>query len=230
MIQQGKPTVGDTVTIIRRIVASPGAMIDARSPIDSAIATLVAPPVVTRDGDSVQIAYSLAVWTAGKSDLVLPGAVVVDQRGHVDTLPDAHIPLDVASVLPAARAPNVIPPKSAQPWVQRAERSELPFAVLLPLALVVILTMYWWWRRRGPALPHLSMAPTPSPLTPERLELWLDANESRLALDHLAWMVRERAAFAEWRDRATAIRFATGNDAAVVALVREGWQRLAEDA
>jgi len=228
MIQQGKPTVGDTVTIVRRIVAPPGAMIDARPPVDSAIATLVAPAVVTRDGDSVQIAYSLAVWTAGKSDLVLPGAVVVDQRGHVDTLPDTHIPLDVASVLPAARTPNVIPPRSAQPWVQRAERSDLPFAVLLPLVLVVVLGLYWWWRRRGPELPHLPSEPAAPPLTAERVELWLDANESRLALDHLVWMVRDREAFANWRERATAIRFAAGNDAAVESLVREGWQRLEE--
>ena len=129
-MQQGPPTVGDTVTIVHRISAAPGAMIEAPAPADSTIATLVAPPILTRDGDSVRIAYTFAVWTAGHNDLVLPGAIVVDQRGHVDTLADTHIGLDVASVLPAAKAANAVPPKTARPWLQAADQSGLPFACL----------------------------------------------------------------------------------------------------
>ena len=176
-MQQRPPTVGDTVTIVHRIVAAPGAMIEARPPADSTVATLIGPPVLTRDGDSVRISYTIAVWSAGHNDLVLPGAVVVDQRGHVDTLPDTHLGLDVASVLPAAKPTNAVPPKTAQPWLQAAERSELPFAVLLPLALTVGIALHWWWRRRGPEMPTDVATPTPPRLSEERIAAWLAAGE-----------------------------------------------------
>jgi len=223
---QQLPTVGDTVTVVRHVNAPPGAMIEARAPVDSNIATLVGPPVLTREGDSVRIAYSLAVWRAGHNDLVLPGAIIVDQRGHVDTLADGHVPLDVATVLPAARSVSVIPPKAAGGWFHRAERSELPFAVFLPLALLVMLALWWWWRRRGPR-PGPDRTPAAPALTDERINAWVEAGEARLALEHLSALVRDRGDFADWRARADVVRFAAGDDAAVAALVREGWSRLA---
>lgn len=226
-MQQSPPTVGDTVTIVRRIHAPAGAVIDARPPADSAIATLVSAPVMTREGDSVQIAYTVAVWTAGHNDLVLPGVVVIDQRGRVDTLADTHIPLDVATVLPAAKATSTLKPQAARPWLPRADRSNLPFIVLLPLALLLIVAVQWRWRRLGPALVPGSVRPVSSSLSDARLQAWIAAGESRLALDHIAARVRELPEFADWRERVAAVRFAAGDDSAATDLVREAWTRLA---
>lgn len=220
-MQQGLPTVGDTVTIVRHVMAPAGAVIDARAPTDSAIATLIAPPVLTREGDSVRIAYTVAVWSAGHNDLVLPGVVVVDQRGRVDTLPDAHVSLDVASVLPA-RSSGVIAPHPARPWLMRADLSALPFVVLLPLALLLAGGLQWWWRRRGPGPIDLPDMPSNTALTDVRVATWVAAGESRLALEHLDATLRGRPEFADWSARVAGVRFADGNDALVAELVKEG--------
>jgi hypothetical protein len=219
-MQQGLPTVGDTITIVRRIAAPPGAVIDARPPADSSIATLIAPPVITREGDSVRIAYAVAVWTAGHNDVVFPGVVIVDQRGRVDTLADAHVGIDVSSLLPA-RAAEAIAPHSARPWLVRADLSILPFAVLLPLALVAVAVLQWWWRRRGPR-PADPVATSNVPLTDARLAGWVAAGESRVALEHLDAVLRDRPECADWHGRVSAVRFADGHDLLIDELVREG--------
>jgi hypothetical protein len=227
-MQQSVPTVGDTVTIVRWISAPAGAVIEARPPADSAIATLTAPPVLTREGDSVRVSYTLAVWVAGHNDLVLPGAIVVEPSGRVDTLADNHVALNVASVLPAAKSVAAITPKTARPWLSRSYRSELPFAVLLPAAIIGVVLLQWWWRRLGPAPAAMLPAPAPAPLTDARVSAWVTAGEARLALDHIAWMIRDRADFADWRQRAAAVRFAPGGDSTVAVLVAEAWSRLSD--
>jgi hypothetical protein len=220
-MQQGQPTVGDTVTIVRRIMAPAGAVIEARAPTDSSIATLIAPPVLTREGDSVRIAYTIAVWAAGHNDVVFPGVVIVDQRGRVDTLADAHVSLDVATVLPG-KAAAAIAPHPARPWIVGTDLSLLPFVVLLPLALALVAVLRWRWRRRGPPpVAGLHVSAT-VPLTEARVIAWVNAGEPRLALEHLDAALRDRPESADWRGRVATIRFAQGNDAAVGELVREG--------
>ena len=228
MIQQGLPTVGDTVTVVRRFAASIGAVVDARAPTDSSIATLAAPAQIIREGDSIRIVYTLAVWAPGHSDLVLPGAIVVQPSGRVDTLADSHVPLEVASVLPASKSAAAIPPRAASPWLPRSYQSELPFAVLIPVALIVVAALQWRWRLRGPVVAPAVVGAGSAGLTSERVRAWLAAGEARLALDHVEALVRERAEFDEWRGRADAVRFSPGADAAVASLVEEAWSRLGE--
>ena len=227
MQQSQQPTVGDTVTIVRRILASPGAVIEARAPADSAIATLISAPVLTREGDSVRIAYTIAVWASGHSDLVLPGPVVVDQRGHVDTLPDSRVGLDVASVLPLAKPGGTIKPQAARLWLPRADHSELPFVALVPLALLALAAWHWRWRRRGPRPVEPSRPTVAIALTEARLHAWIAAGESRLALDHLDAMVRDRDDFADWRERVARARFAPGHESVGAMLALDAWARLA---
>lgn len=228
-MQQGAPTVGDTITIVRWIAAPAGAVIEARPPTDSTTATLTMPPVLTREGDSVRVAYTVAVWGAGHNDLVIPGAIIVEPSGRVDTLAASHVALNVASVLPAARSAAAIAPKTARPWLPRSYRSELPFVVLLPAVILAIAALQWWWRRLGPAPAALAPASTPVPLTDARVSAWVAAGEARLALDHIDWMIRDRIDFAEWRQRAAAVRFAPGGEPVVAALVAEAWSRLTDD-
>jgi hypothetical protein len=216
--------VGDTLTIVHRIAAAPGSVVQVRAPEDSNLATLVGVPVVTREGDSVRISYTVAVWAPGHNDLVLPGAVVIGMGGRVDTLANAHVSLDVASLLPAGQAPIKVTPRQAQPWVPRADLTILPFAVLLPIALVVLGVAHWRWGRRGP---KPVVVPNSARLLVgrERLERWLAAGEARLALEHLESLTRDREDLTDWRTRVDAVRFAPSADADLVALVREGSER-----
>lgn len=223
--QQGRPTVGDTMTVVHRVAAPAGAVVQARAPLDSTIATLLGAPIVTREGDSVRIAYPMTVWAPGRSELVIPGPVVVTPDGAIDTLPDARIVLDVASVLPAEQRPATIAPKPVRPWVVRADRTAMPLLFALALLLLVAGLGRWWWRRRGPVrLPHPPVeAPPPSA---ERHRAWVEAGEGRLALEHLQALARGREEFADWNARAEAVRFAAGGEAELAALVDEGWRRL----
>ena len=222
--QQVQVTVGDTLTIVHRIAAPPGAVVQARGPEDSTLATLVGAPFITREGDSVRIAYTVAVWAPGRSDLILPGPVVIAMNGRVDTLASAHVMLDVHSLLPAGQLPTKVAPRPAHPWVPRADLTVMPFAILLPVALVVIALVHWRWRRRGS--PMMTDAAASTPLVDcERLNRWLDAGESRLALEHLEWLTRSREDMAEWRGRVEAVRFARSTESELAALVTEGCQR-----
>ena len=223
--QQGQAvTVGDTLTIVQRIAAPPGAVVQARAPEDSTLATLVGAPVITREGDSVRIAYTVAVWAPGRSELVLPGPVVIAMDGRVDTLARARVRLDVRSLLPGGLSPAKVTPRSAHPWVPRADPTVMPFATLLPFALVMIALLHWRWRRRGhPLVPAMLLSK--SLVDRERLDRWLAAGESRLALEHLEWLTRTREDMAEWRGRVDAVRFARSTESELSALVTEGCQR-----
>lgn len=216
-----RPTVGDTVQVVQRIAAPPGALVQPRGPADSSLATLLGPPEVSREGDSVRIGYTLSVWAAGRNELVLPGAVVIRVDGRVDTLPDARVLLDVASVLPEGARPEAVTPKAARPWVPRADRTLLPVLVLLPIVCAFLVLGAWAWRRRGP-LPPPSAPPGLAHVPVERLAAWLDAGEGGLVVDHLGPRLDGRPEAAAWREAVAAVRFTAGSEAALVALARDG--------
>ncbi len=221
-----RPTVGDTITVVQRVAAPPGALVQPRPPGDTLVATWLAPPEVSREGDSVRIAYTLTVWAPGRNDLELPGAILVTRDGAVDTLPAARVRLEVTSVLPADTRPETVPPRAARPWVPRADRTGLPWLVLVPLALLVLAAAGWAWRRRGPVPPPVT-APA-SPRTPTaRLEAWLAQGEAALVVDHLATDLRDAPEAEDWRAAVAAVRFTPGAGAALAALAREGLARRA---
>lgn len=225
MQQVVRRTVGDTLTIVQRVRTVPGAVIQPRSLTDTSMVSLLSPPSMTRDGDSIRITYRIAVWQPGVNELTLPGPVVVTPRGLVDTLPDAHVLLQVASLLPSGKAVAAIAPKAARPVVPRGDRTLLPFAALLVILGSAVALTHWRLRRRGPARVFPTPAPPP-PLDTERLERWLAAGEAPLALMHIEALVRDRPEFAEWRARSAAARYARGAEAELAVLVREGWERV----
>lgn len=216
-------TVGDTLTIIQRVRVRPDAVVQPRPLADSTLATLISPPSLTREGDTVRIAYHIAVWQAGTNELTLPGAVVVSAGGVVDTLPDGHVLLQVASVLPNGKPAASLAPKRPESVVPRGDRSPIPFVVLLGLVLIGALLGRWWQRRRGPRRP--AVAPTPSPVVDgEQIERWIAAGEAQLALAHVEALLGARPDLAEWRERAAAARYSRESDAELAVLVREGWE------
>lgn len=221
------PSVGDTLTIVQRIAAPPGAVVQARGPADSMVATLVAPPLVQREGDSVRIAYTVALWAPGRSDLRILGPIVIPLRGRVDTLADAHAAVVVRSLLPTGREPGRVPPRAPGGWVPRSDESLLPFAVLIPIAIGLLALLAWRWRRRGRAPAATEAAPMPV-IPVQRVEQWIAAGEVRLALEHLEAASASLPGFEAWREAAESLRFSVGHEAELADLAREGVRRLHE--
>lgn len=221
MAQQPQHTVGDTFTVVHRVAVLPGSVVQPRPPADSSIATLMGAAQMSREGDSVRIAYTVAVWSPGRSELVLPGAIVVGANGTIDTLPDARIMLDIASVLPVGQPIATVDPRAARPWVERTERSLLPVIVLLPIALVVVAALHWQRRRRGPVPPPAEAITTP-PTEATRLMAWLDAGEVQIVADHLESALADVGDAAAWREKLEAVRFAPADEAGLDALCRDG--------
>lgn len=227
---QGVPrTVGDTFTIVHRVAVPPASVVQPRTALDSMLVTLLGPPDVRREGDSVRIAYAVAVWAPGRNDLVIPGAITVGADGRIDTLPDARVSLDVASVLPPGQADSTVAPKAARPWVPRADQSVLPFLLLLPLAAGLIVAAWWWRRRRGPA-PTAPVAVKAQPVQVERLRQWHAAGEADLVLEHLVHALAESPAAADWLQRLDTVRFAQARVVERDTLIAEGLALLDPDA
>lgn len=217
-----QPTVGDTLTVVHRVSVPIGTLIQPRGPGDSTLATLIGPPLVSREGDSVRIAYTMAVWATGRHNLVIPGAVTVAGDGTVDTLPDATVSYHVASLLPLRMPAESVSPQAAQPWVERTEASGWSFLVLLIPVVLMLAALALWWRRRGrapvpPAPPHADPLAIRS-----RLERWQASGESALVIDHLLGALPDDAATASWRAQVDAIRFDPAARNQLDELVREG--------
>lgn len=224
--QPRRLTVGDTTTIVQRVAVPAGALVQPQPPTDTTLATLLGPPSVTREGDSVRIAYRVTVWAPGQNTLVLPGAIVVRGDGAIDTLPDARVPINVASVLPLGQPAARVAPKQARPWVARADRTFLPWAIAGSLLLVVALVAWWQRRRRGPKAPA-AVTPPPVAVDAERLTAWIASGESRLAVLHLEAALRDRPEAASWCAEVAAMRYAPESDAELHTLAASGLALLA---
>lgn len=221
-----RPTVGDTLTVVHRAAVPIGTLVQPRGPSDSTLATLIGPPVVSREGDSVRIAYTLAVWAPGRHNLVIPGAVTVAGNGTVDTLPDATVSFEVASLLPPRVAVESVTPQAAQPWVERTEASGWPFLVLLVPVLLLLAAIAWLWRRRG----TVGASPAATVIDPAairvRLDHWRASGEPMLVIDHLLAQLPETAATEAWRAKVDAIRFDPAAGSQLDGLATEGMQLL----
>lgn len=224
---QQQRSVGDTFTVVHRVAVPSGSVVQPRLPTDSNLVTLLGAPAITREGDSVRIAYSVAVWAPGSNELVIPGAIVVARDGRIDTLPDARVMIDVASVLPAGQDAATIAPRAARPWLARGDVTWLPFVVLLPIVLAAAAAAWWWRRRRGPLPPPLPVRTAPR-VDPARLATWLDAGEARLVVDHLEHALADVPEAATWHADAARLRFAPAPGGEIVALAHRGLQLLAE--
>lgn len=178
LLQQGAPTVGDTIWLVRTVAVPRGAAVRPPSWNPTGDLETLGPPRVTTRGDSVEIAYPVVVWLAGSRTVDVPGPLLLLAGGGVDSIPAERMTVTVASVLPAGVPDSLLQIQPAAQPVVRGERTIRSLLALLMIAALLLLPLHLLWRRRGKALPRT--AAPPAPALP--LERWADAGEVRVVL------------------------------------------------
>lgn len=190
LLQQGAPTVGDTIWLVRTVAVPAGSAVRPATWNPSGDFETLGPARVTARGDSVEIAYPVVIWLAGSRTIEVPGPLLLLAGGGVDSLPAERMTVTVASVLPAGVPDSLLRIQPAADPVVRGERTWRSLLVLLALSLLALAPLHWWWRRRGKAVPVPSRAPVP----PLPLERWADAGEVRVVLGAATVALRDAIA------------------------------------
>lgn len=190
LLQQGAPTVGDTIWLVRTVAVPPGAAVRPPSWNPTGDLETLGPPRVTARWDSVEIAYPVVVWLAGSRTVDVPGPLLLLAGGGVDSIPSERMTVTVASILPAGVPESLLQIQPAAQPVVRGERTLRSLLALLALAAIAIIPVHLLWRRRGKALPRVP-APTAPPLP---LERWADAGEVRVVLAAATFALRDTIA------------------------------------
>jgi hypothetical protein len=178
LLQQGAPTVGDTIWLVRTIAVPPGSAVRPAAWNPTGDVETLGPPRVTPRGDSVEIAYPVVVWLPGTRDVEVPGPLLLLAGGGVDSVGPERTSITVASVLPAGVPDSLLQIQPAATSVLRGERTLRSLIILLLVAVVALLPLHLLWRRRGKSLPPA--ARPPAPVLP--LDRWADAGEVRVVL------------------------------------------------
>jgi hypothetical protein len=179
VLQQGLPTVGDTVWITRAYPVARDVSLRPRALAPTPAVEPLGPPEVVARGGDVVVRYPLVVWQPGRHRIEVPGPILVRRDGWSDTLRASAEVLEVASVLPDAPRDSIAP-RPPLGMVERRPRTVLPVVVLLGLAALPLAVLHRRWRRAGPAPP----APAPPKValpSRDRLEEWIAAGELRTA-------------------------------------------------
>ncbi len=176
LLQIGLPTVGDTVWVRRTVVPPPGRAIRAAEWTPPDEVEVLGRPRVTLRGDSVEVAYPVALWTPGQHAVQVPGPLIVGADGQLDSLPPVTVTLAATSVLPGGPRDS-LKPQAATPTIATHERSLEPLLALWALAALLLLPAHLLWRRRG----RPTAAAPIGPVAPAELPVvrWAEAGEPR---------------------------------------------------
>ena len=178
LLQQGAPTVGDTIWLVRTVAVPSGSAVRPAAWNPTGDLETLGPPRVTTRGDSVEIAYPVVVWLAGSRTVDVPGPLLLLAGGGVDSIPAERMTVTVASVLPAGVPESLLQIQPPAQAVVRGERTWRSLLALLLLAGLLLLPIHLLWRRRGVPLPRAPLPPAPA----LPLERWADAGEVRVVL------------------------------------------------
>ncbi len=179
LLQQGAPTVGDTIWLVRTVAVPSGSAVRPAAWNPTGDLETLGPPRVTTRGDSVEIAYPVVVWLAGSRTVDVPGPLLLLAGGGVDSIPAERMTVTVASVLPAGVPDSLLRIQpAAQPVVrgERTLRSLHRHCCCWRRCCCFRCTCFW--RRRGKPLPRVRRAAAPA----LPLERWADAGEVRVVL------------------------------------------------
>ena len=175
------PQVGDTVWLVRTILAPSGREVRVApwNP-EGAIETL-GPGIVVRHGDSLDVRYPAVGWLPGSHTVEVPGPVLVSPDGTTDSLPAMPVTVTIASILPQLPHDSLPAPQpEASPVLRPIETAEPVLALLLLCALILVPLHLWWHRRGKPREPVVAPAHARSPELP--LADWATAGEPRAVL------------------------------------------------
>ncbi len=178
LLQQGAPTVGDTIWLVRTVAVPSGSAVRPAPWNPTGDLETLGPARVTVHGDSVEIAYPVVAWLPGSRTVDVPGPLLLLAGGGVDSIPAERLTVTVASILPAGVPDSMLQIQPAAAPVVRGERTLRSLLALLLLAMVLLVPLHLLWRRRGKAVPRV--ATPPPPVLP--LERWADAGEVRVVL------------------------------------------------
>jgi len=178
LLQQGAPTVGDTIWLVRTIAVPSGSAVRPASWNPTGDLDTLGPPRVTTRGDSVEIAYPAVVWLPGSRTVDVPGPLLLLAGGGVDSIPSERMAITVASILPAGVPESSLHIQPAAGPVVRGERTLRSLLALLLLTGLLLVPLHRLWWRRGRPLPRAPMPPVPA----LPLERWADAGEVRIVL------------------------------------------------
>ncbi len=162
LLQQGAPTVGDTIWLVRTVAVPRGGVARPAPWNPTGALETLGPPRVTVRGDSVEIAYPVVGWLAGSHSVEVPGPLLLLAGGGVDSIPAEKVSVTVASVLPAGVPDSLLQIQPAAQAVVRGERTIRSLLALLLLAGLILLPVHLLWRRRGKALPRAPARPVPA--------------------------------------------------------------------
>jgi hypothetical protein len=170
-------TVGDTLWVHRTVAVPAGRELRAPDWSPSGEVEVLGRPRIVRRGDSVEVAWPVAVWAPGQHTVEVPGPALLAADGSVDSLPPETVTLVVASVLPRVPPDSVLRPQPAAPAVPLEERSLVPLLVLLGVALLALVPVHLLWRRRGQPVPVADASLEAVPELP--VERWAEWGETR---------------------------------------------------
>jgi hypothetical protein len=192
LVQAPQPQVGDTVWLVRTILAPSGreVRIISWNP-EGAIETL-GPGMMVRRGDSLDIRYPAVGWLPGSHTVEVPGPVLVSPDGTTDSLPAMPVTITIASILPELPRDSLPAPQPEAAPVLRPIETAAPVLILLLLSALVLVPLHLWWHRRGKPI---KAAPAAEPSRPPDLPLasWADAGEPRAVLAAAAGGLRSLA-------------------------------------
>lgn len=185
-VSPARPTVGDTVTLVRRVAAEPAASVRP-DPITASefLQPLMAPRWSYAEGE-IAVVYRVAFFSSGEQRVAVPAVDITYADGRVVTLPSAIVNVTVTSVLPDVPTARLRPQASVGP-IARPRQRLLPVVLLPGSVLVGVVLLVAWRRRRAPrpAVPEILHAEAQVPL-----EDWIAAGESRAAATVVALKLR----------------------------------------
>jgi hypothetical protein len=175
-------TVGDTLWVRRAVAVPSGREVRAPEWRPSGEVEVLGRPRIVRRGDSVEIAWPVALWAPGQHSVQVPGPVLLAADGRVDSLPPETVTLVAASVLPPAPRDSALKPQPGAPAVPLHERSLRPLLLLLGVAALALLPVHLLWRRRGRRVVVADVASAALPAAELPVERWAEWGETRAVI------------------------------------------------
>jgi hypothetical protein len=172
-VTPARPTVGDTVRVVRRIAAPPGAEVRLAPLAETEAVVPLEGPGWRDAGGEVIVTYTVAVFRPGATEVRMPAITILPPDGRALVLADEAVAITVRPVLP----PDSVPaPRPSLAPIGRRVRHMLPVAVLL-LPTLALVGAWGAFRRHASPRPAPE-APTGATAEPP-LDRWLAAGESR---------------------------------------------------